>query len=599
LKPRLRLKLLLALIATALLAYSPLVARAKPLEVVAVPVDWGYMRHVEYVPRPRYTHKSMTVAEVSRELLIKAVYREQLDSNLLDFVLASYRNGYFAVDPSSSEPDVESTFYAFWLLRTIGADKKMDSELLARFLCDEERFTEAFYAYRLLKMLGYNVSLECLKGWDLGYAVSYLRGSNAPDVESTKLWLLLSWDEEKAKWLEEEGVEVPRPGEPITRVEDGDWFLIELLIIRRPVYINATIYPRVVVSGAPALLKAEAVRWPIEALPVNYSLTVENGSLKSVVSAGGRKLEFTHLVARREYAVISISRGFGSITVSCSYKPPYRLTMKLAGEEYSWVSNDYDFNATVEPRAYGSLRAWFYVEREGVLMVAEAEIRLEPPAERSLIDAAFVALPAASMAPGLAASRGRRKKMVMLAIIASPIPLICSFRIEEYPLWATLAYGAFSMTACRLLDGDAFYRALGHVAVVLSLAAASIFLVNPLILLLGGFGAAIFLASAILYPSEFSKTERFYKSTMLLYSLGVLAMSLVCEAAADIASLMWMPESGFVNSVRAQSMLAANLFSLTPVIAPIYHLARLVLSYEKAKEASELLKNMIGYGFRS
>lgn len=581
------------------MACSPLIARAKPLEVVAVPVDWGYIRHVEHVPRPRYTHKSLTVAEVSKELLLKVVYREQLDSNLLDFVLASYRNGYFAIDSSSSEPDVKSTFYAAWLLRTIGADKKIDPEFLARYLCDEERFTEAYYAYRLLKMLGYNVSLDCLKGWDLGYAVSYLRVSNAPDVESTKLWLLLSWDEEKAKWLEEEGVEVPRPGEPIATVGDGDWFLIELLIIRRPVYINATIYPRVVVSETPALLKAKAVRWPIEALPVNYSLTVENGALKSVVSAGGRKLEFKHVVARREYAVIRISQGIGRITISCSYKPPYRLTMKLAGEEYSWLSNDYDFNATVEPRSYGSLRARFYVEREGVLMVAEAEIRLEPQAGRSLIDAAFIALPAASMAPGLAASRGRRKKMVMLAVVASPIPLIFSIRMEEYPLWATLAYGAFSLTACRLLDGDAFYRALGHVAVVLSLAAASIFLVNPLILLLGGFGSAVFLASAVLYPSEFSKTERFYKSIMLLYSLGVLAMSLISEAAADIASLMWVPESGFVNTVRAQSMLAANLFSLTPVIAPIYHLARLVLSYEKAREASEMLKNMIDYGFRS
>jgi len=45
---------------------------------------------------------------------------------------------------------------------------------------------------------------------------------------------------------------------------------------------------------------------------------------------------------------------------------------------------------------------------------------------------------------------------------------------------------------------------------------------NPLILLLGGFGAGLFLASAIVYPSEMDKTERFYKSTMLIYSLGVL-----------------------------------------------------------------------------
>jgi len=41
-----------------------------------------------------------------------------------------------------------------------------------------------------------------------------------------------------------------------------DWYGIEQLIMFRPVFINATVYPRVVVNEEPRLLSARAVRFP-------------------------------------------------------------------------------------------------------------------------------------------------------------------------------------------------------------------------------------------------------------------------------------------------------------------------------------------------
>jgi len=40
-------------------------------------------------------------------------------------------------------------------------------------------------------------------------------------------------------------------------------------------------------------------------------------------------------------------------------------------------------------------------------------------------------------------------------------------------------------------------------------------------------------------------------------------------------------------------MFIANLFALIPVVAPLYHLARLIHIYERAREAEEILKNMV------
>ena len=65
---------------------------------------------------------------------------------------------------------------------------------------------------------------------------------------------------------------------------------------------------------------------------------------------------------------------------------------------------------------------------------------------------------------------------------------------------------------------------------------------NPLILLLGSFGAGLFLASAIIYPSEIDKTERFYKSIMLIYSLGVLAMAVLNEVSVTLATMLYTPD---------------------------------------------------------
>jgi len=116
--------------------------------------------------------------------------------------------------------------------------------------------------------------------------------------------------------------------------------------------------------------------------------------------------------------------------------------------------------------------------------------------------------------------------------------------------------------------------------IITSLRIASILTSNPIILFLGGIGSGLFLASAILYPSEREKTERLYKATMIAYALGILVMSLVCRLAVDIANLLDAPDEGFIDSIRVQAMFIANLVALSPVVLEVVHLARLVHAFE-------------------
>ena len=576
-----------------------IVVRAEPAETAEIllrPVDSGYVSHIELVPRPRYTHRELSCSEVSKELLLKALYGDGLDQGMLSFVLRSYRGGYFSRSPSDEAPDMEATFYATWLLETIGVEKTVNASLLESVLCRTEEFTQAYYAYRTLRLLGYNVTLDCLEDWSLGYAVSFIRGARAPDARSTMLWLLLEWDPGKAGWLAKRGIYVPPPGAEASEysgLDYSDWYYIELLIQRRPVYVNATVWPRIVVGQQPRLISCSAVRWPSEKVELSYSWRIENGTIVSLIVSGERRIELRHVLARKEYAALKITQRPGQLVVSTSYKPPYNLTLIIAGKKYTWRSEGYDLNATLELPAYGTLRVYAELKARNVVLRGRGEIRLETSPERSLLDAAFVALPLAAITPSIASSRRKRRLGFSMFLLAAPIPLSWNLLLEVHPLWVTLGYGLAVLASIYVLDREAFWRAAGHILVAVLLASASMLLGNPLIIVLGGVGSALFLVSGILYPSELAKTEKMYRSSMTLYALGMLVMGAVVEASTSIASMMWAPDSGFVSSIEVQAMFLADLFALTPVLAGVWHLARLIHSYERAREAREMLDRLV------
>jgi len=92
--------------------------------------------------------------------------------------------------------------------------------------------------------------------------------------------------------------------------------------------------------------------------------------------------------------------------------------------------------------------------------------------------------------------------------------------------------------------------------------------------------------------SERGRTERLYKSAMLIYALDILIMSFINQLAIDIANFLYVPDEAFINSIRVQAIFIANLIALTPIIAPLVHLARLIYAFERTKEAEAIVKSL-------
>jgi len=131
----------------------------------------------------------------------------------------------------------------------------------------------------------------------------------------------------------------------------------------------------------------------------------------SFVYADDWLVNFTHIVGRNEYAVVEVVQKPGQLIVSCSYKPPYRLRIRIAGLEFEWTVNTYDFNRSIELLAYGVFKVYTEIEREEVLLRGEDVINLKTSYEVKLLDDAGVILPTVSHVTRLLGIGGLRSRL--------------------------------------------------------------------------------------------------------------------------------------------------------------------------------------------
>ena len=298
--------ILLGLIALNIIACvkAILASEVNPTILVLKAVDYGEIRHVEYVPRPLYEVKALTCSEVAKELLLKAIYGMELDDAKLSFILACKRQGYFSQTPDNVDFNPEATLYATWLLKTIGAKPKVNANLLLEELNKADTFDKAYYIVMALELLGYNVSKSMLRDFDLGYAVSWIRNSSKPSVKATSMWLCLFKDTRKAEWLLENAQDLGAkvrarlvlgdyPYKDLINLDFSEWFNIETLIALKPTSVNVTIVPAIVVKQEPRVVSIGIVRWPNEVVKdYEFSWSLKEDKIVSRLEFDNRLLTF-------------------------------------------------------------------------------------------------------------------------------------------------------------------------------------------------------------------------------------------------------------------------------------------------------------------
>jgi len=300
------------------------------LVIILKAIDYGEIKRIEYVPRPPYKAKTLICSEVAKELLLKAIYGMELDEAELGLIMACKHDGYFSQTPTSINLDPEATLYATWLLKVIDAKLKVNASLLLQELAKAETFDKAYYTAMTLKLLGHNVSRSMLKDFDLGYAVSWIRNSSKPSVKATAMWLCLFKDRKKAKWLLENAQDLSAKVrarlvlgnysyEDLVSLDYSNWFNIESLIVFRPIFVNVTIIPAVVVKLEPRVVSISIVRWPNEVVKdYEFSWSLEDDKIISRLRVDNRLLTFKHHIAREETAWLKLEQAkFGLINVTC------------------------------------------------------------------------------------------------------------------------------------------------------------------------------------------------------------------------------------------------------------------------------------------
>ena len=240
----------------------------------------------------------------------------------------------------------------------------------------------------------------------------------------------------------------------------------------------------------------------------------------------------------------------------------------------------------------GNYKVKAFIYSRNSILIGEGVIDLEASFKRTLLDYAWLELSLLSIVVALSSIPSKRK-MLKLGVSALVIQIIPTYYAYEFlklhPIWFTLISGVILLVVTRLIIRESFNRCLSHIIVITFLCMASMITSDPIILLLGDISSGLFLVSAILCPSERERTERLHKSTMIIYSLGILIMNLINQLEVQIASFLYAPDEAFIDSVRMQAMFIAHVIA---IIAPLVHLARLIHTFERVREVKKLLEKL-------
>ena len=582
-------------------------SKSAETKIILRAFDQGEINHVEFIPKPIYLAESLTCSELSKELLLNAFYGSYLDEDKLSFILACKRNGYYSKSPGEFDFDAESTLYASWLMKLLGLKPELNTTILFEKLSKCETFTEAYYLAMTLKLLGINVDEKLLEDFNLKQAVSPIRGSFKPSLKATAMWISLFKDLEKAEWLAEisnGGVKVRAEMllenynySEIEELNFKEWFNIETLIIFKPVFINVTVSPSIIVNEMPKISSLKAVKWPNN--PVKeyfFSWRSMKSNIESILKIDGRKLFFNHSIIREEAAPIIFEKlNFHSIRVKCKFKPPYRLILNIGGLKFHFQSDSYEKSWILNMPLTGRFKVEAIIKSDNIFLKGIGFLEFEIQDHIPINIYMFIFFPFSMIIVAGVGCRGWscRFKVSMMGLTFQIIIALIFQRLRWINLqWFTLTFTATFLAALYVKYREVFNVSVDHLTVLAAILSASTLNGNLLILILSGLGSMLFLISAFIYPSERDKTEKLYKSSMLIYSFGIFLMGLIDQVAVEIACLLRSPSEGFIDALRMQAMMASNLIALTPILAPIIHLARLIHAFERGVEAADIIRRI-------
>ena len=116
---------------------------------------------------------------------------------------------------------------------------------------------------------------------------------------------------------------------------------------------------------------------------------------------------------------------------------------------------------------------------------------------------------------------------------------------------------------------------LEYILITSLLIGMTIYLANPLPLIVVGVGNLIWLICVLLFPSEWRSLERIIKSVNVLYAVFMAVMNFLISVATQISAYLLEPSWGMVKALIINISLIANLIMALPIVASLFTFAKL------------------------
>jgi len=293
--------------------------------------------------------------------------------------------------------------------------------------------------------------------------------------------------------------------------------------------------------------------------------------------------------------------GYLVVKLVANGRPPYKSFIVVAGKLWNYTFNGDELTAEVKHPDIGR-----HVVRVAVvdslgrfvelkLVVELCQVDVESDLYYSIIPLSFLL----ALLPEMLAYAPRKlRSRVSVNAFATSSVLALGIAVLPRELWyagaTLLAYSTIATASVLLVafltNRRIMKNALEYILITSLLIGMTVYLANPLPLIVAGVGNAIWLICVLLFPSEWRSLERMIKSVNVLYAVFMVVMNFLISIATQISAYLLEPSWGMVKALIINMSLIANMMMALPIVASIFTFARLYATARRAREAEALVQ---------
>ena len=457
-------------------------------------------------------------------------------------------------------------------MKEIGSQPpELDLNLPLTVLSETDSIIEAYYAIRLMKILGLNVNVSgILDEWKCNGGYCIIKSVKKPSQLATFLAYMAL------------GIK--------PKIILGEWWMIEYLGVFKPVFVNVTVYPRIVVSEKPRITYFRAVKYPRKI--VNYTRIwqeVRGFKIVTCIKVEDRIVELESYIAEKQTAALKCEAAGGILKITYS-GPKGILKLNVGGFEVEKsVGYRETFNFTLP--YYGRIKVEVMLITNTTALKGSSYVTVHVVQSLSIGMIILIVLPALSLVfIVLNSTLAEWRKIAYIAIIVFTVTCILAY-FNISPIIVNVISAGILIALVYFINPEICRRTLTYIIPVTLLIFSAYLTCSPLLYIMAGIGALLYLALYLAYPDSRGEIISWFKYGLVLYSIVIVVFQLAYTYTPNLSTLIWsIPDEACLSYLRtlAGYLLMVALFSYP--ISAIIKLAILMSQRATGRRIERIIK---------